>query len=293
MLLALIGDRWLTVHDKHGNRRIDDPDDFLRLEIEAALARNIRVVPILVSGAEMPHADEVPPSVAKFVRRQALELSPSRFEFDMSRLLRVLDKYLGEARFEPQARDPDTRSASPSPEEDLDSPAITGSDVVVPSGPASSAARKRLVGELERLGYSTDPWSDNIYYSDDYLRGHIKPRVVVRATRIRIETFNKEVDRYELWKSFSLEHELESALETIIQVKKKGASRPVARAPVTSSSPDQKRRAIQLARERLARELERRGYTAPGFPKENLYFSDDRSYSAWLSGGVVVAAVPV
>ena len=52
VLLALIGDRWLTITDQDGRRRLDDPDDFVRLEIEAALTRNVRVIPILVDGAQ-------------------------------------------------------------------------------------------------------------------------------------------------------------------------------------------------------------------------------------------------
>jgi hypothetical protein len=54
VLLALIGDQWLTLTDSHGRRRLDDPDDFVRLEIEAALERNVRIIPILVDGANMP-----------------------------------------------------------------------------------------------------------------------------------------------------------------------------------------------------------------------------------------------
>ena len=91
VLLAVIGDRWVTMTDDLGRRRLDDPDDFVRLEIEAALARNILIVPILVDGASMPHADELPPGLAGLTRRQALDLSPSRFEFDTSRLFAVLE----------------------------------------------------------------------------------------------------------------------------------------------------------------------------------------------------------
>ena len=98
VLLALIGDQWLTITDAHGRRRLDDPDDFVRLEIEAALTRKVRVIPILVDGARMPRADELPDSLVKLVRRQALELSPARFEFDTSRLLKVLDLTLAEVR---------------------------------------------------------------------------------------------------------------------------------------------------------------------------------------------------
>jgi hypothetical protein len=98
VLLALIRGEWLTVTDEHGRRRLDDPDDFVRLELEAALARNIRVIPVLVDGARMPRADELPDSLAKLVRRQALELHPSRFDFDTGRLLKVLDGALAEVR---------------------------------------------------------------------------------------------------------------------------------------------------------------------------------------------------
>lgn len=97
-LLALIGDRWLSSTDRDGQRRLDDPGDFVRLEIEAALARNVRVIPILVEGAQMPRAEELPASLAKLARRQALELSPARFDADTQRLLRVLDRTIAQAK---------------------------------------------------------------------------------------------------------------------------------------------------------------------------------------------------
>ncbi len=90
-LLALIGNEWLKVTDTGGGRRIDDPTDFVRLEIEAALSRDVRVIPVLVEGARMSRVEELPPSLAKLARRQAIELSPSRFKSDLHRLLEVLD----------------------------------------------------------------------------------------------------------------------------------------------------------------------------------------------------------
>lgn len=98
VLLALIGDQWLTLPDQQGRARLANPDDYVRLEIEAALARDVRVIPILVEGARLPRSDELPASLAGLPRRQALELSPSRFEFDLGKLLRVLDKTLAEGR---------------------------------------------------------------------------------------------------------------------------------------------------------------------------------------------------
>jgi hypothetical protein len=60
VLLALIGPNWLNVRDKEGNRRLDDPADFQRIEIATALQRDIPVIPILLDGARMPRADELP-----------------------------------------------------------------------------------------------------------------------------------------------------------------------------------------------------------------------------------------
>jgi TIR domain len=98
VLLALIGRRWLTVTGRGGRRRLDNPDDFVRVEIEAALTRNVRVIPILVEAAQMPRADELPASLAKLPRRQALELSSCRFGLDAQRLLRTLDRILTESQ---------------------------------------------------------------------------------------------------------------------------------------------------------------------------------------------------
>src|SRR6266581_54965 len=101
VLLALIGAQWLMITDEQGRARLDDPNDFVRLEIEAALTRNVRVIPILVAGARMPRSDQLPPSLAKLARRQALELSPSHFESDTSRLHKVLDTTLAEVHARP------------------------------------------------------------------------------------------------------------------------------------------------------------------------------------------------
>ena len=118
VLLAVIGDRWLTITDENGKRRLDNSDDFVRLEIEAALAREIRVIPILVDGARIPRAEELPASLVRLARRQALELSPTRFDADTSRLLTVLDRTLVEVHAQTAAKNvPDIGPpAGPPPE---------------------------------------------------------------------------------------------------------------------------------------------------------------------------------
>jgi hypothetical protein len=124
VLLALIGEQWLTITDQRGVRRLDDPGDFVRIEIEAALSRNVRVIPILVDGATMPGSNDVPPSLAGLSRRQALELSPSRFDFDSGRLLTVLDKTLADDRIEDKITsrrgpDPDPKQLAPTASESI------------------------------------------------------------------------------------------------------------------------------------------------------------------------------
>jgi TIR domain len=94
VLLALIGDRWLDSTDRKGRRKLDDANDLVRLEIQAALERNIRVIPVLVDGVAMPTAEELPASLAGLARRHAFELSYSRFRDDARRLVGLLDRLL-------------------------------------------------------------------------------------------------------------------------------------------------------------------------------------------------------
>ena len=75
-LLALIGPRWLSAVDGAG-RRLDDSQDWVRLEIETALNRGVRIIPVLVDGARMPTADELPLSLRSLARRQAISLNPA------------------------------------------------------------------------------------------------------------------------------------------------------------------------------------------------------------------------
>src|SRR5215207_2431184 len=116
VLLALIGPQWLTITDGQGRRRLDSSDDFVRLEIQAALTRKVLVIPILVDGARMPPAEQLPGSLAELVHRQALELSPARFAVDTSRLLRVLDKTLGQVQ-PPAGQPPEAPAGSLTPEQ--------------------------------------------------------------------------------------------------------------------------------------------------------------------------------
>jgi hypothetical protein len=97
-LVAAIGRNWVSAADKDNRRRIDDPDDFVRIEIEAALKRDVRVIPVLVDGAVMPKAGELPDSLKGLARRQGLEVSPARFDADVEKLTHALGSILEQRR---------------------------------------------------------------------------------------------------------------------------------------------------------------------------------------------------
>lgn len=89
-LIAIIGERWLDITDNEGRRRLDNPDDVVRTEIRAALDRNILVVPVLVGGANMPRSEELPKELASVARRNAIQISENRFDYDVSKLIEAL-----------------------------------------------------------------------------------------------------------------------------------------------------------------------------------------------------------
>ena len=95
VLLVVIGRHWLDVADARGRRRIDDPDDFVRLEIELGLSAGVAVVPVLVDDARMPAAAQLPPSLAEFARCQAIELSDTRWRYDTEQLIARLQTRFG------------------------------------------------------------------------------------------------------------------------------------------------------------------------------------------------------
>lgn len=94
ILIAIIGKRWLTI--SNGSvRRLDEPDDFLRLEIATALSRGIPVVPVLVQGATIPRAQDLPDELQSLTRRKAFELSDARWDYDVRQLIKELRQLSG------------------------------------------------------------------------------------------------------------------------------------------------------------------------------------------------------
>lgn len=89
-LIILIGPQWLTITDDKGQRRIDDPDDWVAKEIVGALDKGLPIFPVLVEDAQMPHTDELPDALKPLVRFNAISISDHRWSFDVTRLAKVI-----------------------------------------------------------------------------------------------------------------------------------------------------------------------------------------------------------
>ena len=89
-IVVLIGDKWTSVVNADGRRRLDDPDDYVCREIAAALASGVTVVPVLIGDAAMPRRDELPERLAELTRRNAMTITDERWDFDVARLAKVL-----------------------------------------------------------------------------------------------------------------------------------------------------------------------------------------------------------
>ena len=115
IVLAIIGPGWLDARDREGERRIDKPDDWVRLEIERALARDgVEVIPVLVDGARLPPREELPESLLALRRRNAFELSDRRWDYDVDQLGQHLDQLLrGTSALHVRPADLPTTTATP------------------------------------------------------------------------------------------------------------------------------------------------------------------------------------
>lgn len=144
-VIALIGVRWLSAADADGERRLERHDDFVRLELEAALERSLTIIPVLVQGARMPTEGEVPDSLSAVVRYQALELTERHWHADVAILLRLLER-LGRAVDQVGGRGTSPRLTPASPEA-----------AALPS-PLVSNETAPFVGRADVLAALTDRW---------------------------------------------------------------------------------------------------------------------------------------
>ena len=98
-VIAVIGKKWLSSADSEGRRRLDNPNDYVRLEIASALERKVRLIPALVDGAQMPGTKELPPDLERLTRRNAVEISNSLFRQSMDVLIQALEETVRPNRF--------------------------------------------------------------------------------------------------------------------------------------------------------------------------------------------------
>jgi hypothetical protein len=98
VLLAIIGRDWVDAKNDAGQRRLEDPADFVRLETGSALKREIPVIPVLVHGAKMPHAEQLPDDLKDLVYRNGVELTGARWRSDVQDLINALRPHVGEPK---------------------------------------------------------------------------------------------------------------------------------------------------------------------------------------------------
>lgn len=123
-LIAVIGPKWLNCQDEGGHRRLDDPNDFVRIEVASALKRGVRVVPALVDGAHFPRAEDLPEALAPLTRRNALEITSTAFHPGVDRLIEALEKIVAA----PGA----TQQDRPKPSGPAKTPALATSKTALP-----------------------------------------------------------------------------------------------------------------------------------------------------------------
>jgi hypothetical protein len=102
VFLCLIGRSWLTAKDASGQRRLDDPSDFVRIETGAALKRDIPVIPVLVQGASAPKPDQLPDDLKELAFRNAVELTHARWDSDVQVLMKALRPQISQTGAKPK-----------------------------------------------------------------------------------------------------------------------------------------------------------------------------------------------
>jgi hypothetical protein len=136
VLIVVMGPNWATVEDEDGDVRIADPDDFVRLEVETALRRpEVTPIPVLVSEARMPKREILPPELQPLTRRNALEMSNSRWGYDVDRLNDTLDELLTDLTRSREDVAPRTPAPEPpTPVPPAPDPPAPAHSVTAPSG---------------------------------------------------------------------------------------------------------------------------------------------------------------
>jgi hypothetical protein len=140
VLLAMIGPNWATIANSSGQRRLEDENDFVRLEISSALKRNVAVIPVLVHEAKMPRPEELPDNLKDLAYRNSVEITHTRWNSDVQLLTNALRQYVASSSYtntEPvhatvpvQLPPPHAKAAQPASGKSSKMPLILGIGVV-------------------------------------------------------------------------------------------------------------------------------------------------------------------
>jgi hypothetical protein len=134
VFIVIIGRQWLIAEDAEGRRRIDNPNDYVALEVAAALKRQISIIPVLVDGAEMPRPEELPSSLAGLARRNAARLDHETFRTNVQLILDAVKKALSSSPDDQQASVDRSAKSLPLPTQLPAHAEPTGSHTVVTTG---------------------------------------------------------------------------------------------------------------------------------------------------------------
>ena len=141
--IIAIGPHWLTATDASGKRRLDNEEDFVRMEIVAALQRKIRVIPVLVGGAQMPQKEDLPQALAPLSRRNAVELREIHFHADVNPLIEAIENCFTVAEKKTEL------SATPIPPAKGSTMPVTSTQTTPTTLPVSSTSSMPALKQLE------------------------------------------------------------------------------------------------------------------------------------------------
>jgi hypothetical protein len=176
VVIALIGRGWVAANDPKGRRRLEEPDDFVRLELESALTQDIVVIPTCVQGAQIPSPQELPPSLAPLARRQGIELRDVGWHDDVGRLIRRLERLAESGQEEVTAAPPSKPAAAPPAHR------LRSKRLLVPAGLAVAALA--IAAAVAALAFRGSDDGADMRGAEQRLRASIAP--VTRPTCHRI-----------------------------------------------------------------------------------------------------------
>jgi hypothetical protein len=148
--LAVIGPQWLGSQDASGGRRLSDPGDFVRIELDSALRSGTPVIPVLVRGSKMPRADELPDDLKDLAYRNAVELTHARWKSDIQVLLKALKPHMEPPAGSASSVSPAEKPAIPSAETPPRQTAVRNVEIRATSAPLEAPSVERATRELAR-----------------------------------------------------------------------------------------------------------------------------------------------